>query len=46
MPPGGGSREGKGRFDAAGEVLMQAAIGWEEEVRVLDCLENLLMDLL
>jgi len=25
---GGGSGEGKGGFDAAGEVLMQAAMGW------------------
>jgi len=38
MPPGGGSGEGKGGFDAAGKVLMQAAMGWGEEVRVLDCL--------
>lgn len=28
MPPGGGSGEGKGGFDAAGEVSMQAAMGW------------------
>ena len=46
MPPPGGSGEGKGRFDVAGKVLMQAAMGWREEVRVLDCLENLWMDLL
>ena len=28
---GGGSGEGKGRFDAAGEVLTQAAMGWGEK---------------
>jgi hypothetical protein len=28
MPPGGGRGEGKGGFDAAGEVLMHAAMGW------------------
>ena len=46
MPPPGGSGEGKERFNVAGEVLMQAAVGWREEVRVLDCLENLWMDLI
>jgi hypothetical protein len=34
MPLGDGSGEGNRGFDAAGKVLMQAAMGWGEYVRV------------